>query len=65
MNTPMARIEKLEGYGNLTNLIRMTRVYMIEHQEGKGTKESPMRYVRTYFDVEGKMLNRCDQIWKA
>lgn len=48
------------GYGNLTNLIRMKKVYMIEHQQGIGNDESPFRPVRTFFDEEGNMLNRFD-----
>ncbi len=46
------------GYGEITNLITMKRVYLITHHEGIGTEECPMKEVRTYFDEEGKMLDR-------
>lgn len=48
------------GYGRLTNLIRLTRVYMTEHQEGEGTDESPCRPIRTFFDENGDYLSRFD-----
>lgn len=48
------------SYGNLTNLIKMKRVYMVEHSEGVGTEESPHRTVRTFFDEEGNFLGRGD-----
>ena len=51
------------GHGELTNLLRMRRVYMVTHQEGVGTEEEPSREIRTYFDEEGHMLDRVDG-WK-
>lgn len=48
------------GYGELTQLIRMKKVWMIEHQEGIGTEESPRRSIRTFFDEEGQYILRDD-----
>ncbi len=48
------------GYGSMANLIRMKRVYMTEHTEGVGTKQSPMRQVLTFFDEDGNVLARKD-----
>jgi len=57
-NTPKS------GYGNLTNFIRFSRVIMIEHQEGDGTEENPLRAIRTFFTPEGELLNRIDPFKK-
>lgn len=51
------------GYGSLSNLIGMRRVYLVTHREGIGNDGSPTREIRTYFDEDGRMLDRVD-IWK-
>lgn len=48
------------GYGTLTNIVRMRKVWLVTHQEGIGNEQSPVKEVRTYFDEEGKMLDRID-----
>lgn len=48
------------GYGDLTNLIKVRKAFVIEHQEGVGTEESPMRTISTVFDENMKYIARID-----
>ncbi len=57
--------ETRHGYGNLTNLITLKRVWMTRHQEGTGNDDSPIREVLTFFDEEGKFLHRKDAFMES
>lgn len=50
------------GYGSLTNIIKMERVYAVTHYEGIGTDKSPMREIKTFFDEKGNMIARVDPV---
>lgn len=55
------KYEDNHGYGDLTNLIAMKKVFMVEHKEGTGLNgDSPMRIVRTFFDEDCNFLCRDD-----
>lgn len=62
MKKPSKLHNNSAGYGDHTNLIRMTEVYMIEHQEGIGSDASPLRTVQTFFDKHGGFLSRNDPL---
>ncbi len=58
-------MEERIGYGNLTNLIKLERVWMVTHKEGRGTEDSPMREIKTFFDEDSKYLHRKDVAAKS
>ncbi len=60
MRKPDKLLNGSAGYGTLTNIVRMRRVWLVEHMEGVGTEESPVRKIHSFFDEEGKLLNRID-----
>lgn len=53
-------INNSTGYGELSNIIRMEKVFMITHFEGIGTEESPTRQIRTFFTQNGDFIIRDD-----
>jgi hypothetical protein len=57
----MKENKKHNGYGDLTNIIKLEKVWMTRHLEGTGLdNDSPMREVLTFFDKDGGFLARKD-----
>lgn len=52
--------EKRTGYGNLTNIPKITEVYMVDIMTGTGDEDFPMRRVSYVYDKEFKLLHQYD-----
>lgn len=56
----MSKHNDSAGYGDLTNLIKVRRVLMVEHREGTGSDDSPTRFIQSIFDEDLKFIARLD-----